>query len=232
MGGLKMKIEMLFNPSYVGRRDDILNLIPNDVSRVLDIGCSVGALGEQIKQRYSNVEVVGIELDEQMAKIAKGKLDWVIVGDIEKINLEDKLPPNYFDCIIFADILEHLKDPWKLLKNATSFLSDDGVIIASIPNIRHYTTIINLLFKGYWPYRERGIHDKTHLRFFTLKNIKEMFRDADLEIVRIERNYRIIERPHRFNRFSKYFAIPPFKDFLTFQYLIVSKKHSGGGKYV
>jgi len=86
--------------------------------------------------------------------------------------------PNYFDCIIFADILEHLKDPLVLLKNATSFLSDGGVIIASIPNIRHHTTIINLLFKGYWPYRERGIHDKTHLRFFTLKNIKEMIEDC------------------------------------------------------
>ena len=212
-----------FNPSYVGSRDDILNLVPDNVRKVLDVGCSVGALGEQIKQRNS-VEVVGIELDEQMAKIAKEKLDKVIIGDIEKINSVDCLIPNYFDCIIFADILEHLKDPWKVLKNITSFLSDDGVIVASIPNIRHYTTIINLLFKGYWPYRERGIHDKTHLRFFTLKNIKEMIEGAGLKIVKVKRNYRIIERPHRLNRFSKYFAFPFLKDFLTFQYLIVCKK--------
>ena len=212
-----------FNPSYIGQRDDILNLIPNNVKKVLDIGCSTGALGEQIKQK-NNIEVVGIELSEQMAKIAKNKLDKVIIGDTERINLADYLMPDYFDCIIFADILEHLKDPWKILKGATSFLSDEGVIIASIPNVRHIDTIINLLFKGYWPYRERGIHDKTHLRFFTLKNIVEMFAEAGLKIVRVERNYRIIEKHHRLNRFSKYFVFPFIRDFITFQYLIVAKK--------
>jgi len=148
----------------------------------------------------------------------------VIIGDVEKINLTDYLVPDYFDCIIFADILEHLKNPWGVLKSATNFLNNEGVIIASIPNVRHYTTIINLAIEGYWSYRERGIHDKTHLRFFTLKNIREMFENGGLKIVRIERNYRIIERPHRFNRFSKYFAFPPLKDFITLQYLVVAKK--------
>lgn len=212
-----------FNPSYVGSRDDILNLVPDNVRRVLDVGCSIGILGEQLKQRFG-AEVVGVELDEQMAKIAKEKLDKVIIGNVEKINLADYLAPNYFDCIIFADILEHLENPWDVLKGATSFLNNEGAIITSIPNVRHYTTIINLLFRGYWPYRERGIHDRTHLRFFTLKNIREMFQNSGLKIVRIERNYRIIERPHRLNRFSKYFAFPPLKDFLTFQYLVVAKK--------
>lgn len=213
-----------FNPSYIGVRNDILNLVPDSVIRVLDVGCSIGTLGEQIKCRNNNAEVIGIEVNEQMAEIAKEKLDHVIIGDIEKINLEDFLSPNYFDCIIFADILEHLKNPWDLLKNATSFLSDNGIIIASIPNVRYYSTIINILFRGYWPYRERGIHDKTHLRFFTLKNIKELFQHASLKIVRIEKNYRLIESPHIFNRFSKYFAFSPFKDFLTFQYLVVGGK--------
>jgi len=153
-------------------------------------------------------------------------MDRVIISDIERINLIDYFQPNYFDCIIFADVLEHLKDPWAVLKNVTNFLTDSGFIITSIPNVRHYTTIINLI-KGYWPYRERGIHDKTHLRFFTLKNVKEMFQNAGLKIVRIERNYRIIERPHWFKRFSKYFAFCPFKEFVTFQYLMVSKKKKG-----
>lgn len=216
-----------FNLSYIGRRDDVLSLIPDDASRVLDVGCSIGVLGEQLKQRFE-AEVVGIELNEQMAKVANEKLDRVILGDLDKINLEDYLLPKYFDCIIFADILEHLKNPWDVLKSATSFLSDEGVVIASIPNIRHYTTIINLIFRGYWPYRERGIHDKTHLRFFTLKNIKELFQYADLKIIQLKRNYRIIERPHSYNRFSKYFRFPPFREFLVFQYLIVAKKEEKG----
>ena len=212
-----------FHSSYIGLRNDLLELIPYNVKKVLDVGCSIGTLGEQIKQR-NRTEVVGIELNEQMGKIAKKKLDKVIIGDIDKINLSDYLASNYFDCIIFADILEHLKSPWNVLKGATVFLGDDGIIIASIPNVGHIDTIFNLLFKGYWPYRERGIHDKTHLRFFTLKNIREMFQNAGLEIIKIKRNLRIIERPHRYNRISKFLAFPPFKDLLTFQYLIVAKK--------
>ena len=214
------------NPSYIGSRDDILNLIPVKVGKVLDIGCSVGALGEQLKRRNNNVEVIGIEIDRQMARVAREKLDSVIMEDVENINLADYLPLNHFDCIIFADILEHLRNPRDVLKNAMSFLRDSGVVIASIPNVRHYTTIANLLFRGYWPYRERGIHDKTHLRFFTLRNIGELFQHANLKIVSIKRNYRIIEKPHPLNKYAIYFSVPPFKDFLTFQYLVVAKKEA------
>jgi len=215
-----------FNLSYIGRRDDIINFIPVSANRILDVGCSIGTLGKQIKQRNNNAEIIGIELDEQMANAAKEKLDRVIVENVEKINLFDYFFPDYFDCIIFADILEHLKNPWNLLKNATTFLGNKGVVVASIPNVRHYTTIINLLFKGFWPYRERGIHDRTHLRFFTLKNIEELFQYANLKIISIERKYRIIEAPHKFNRFSRYIALPYLREFLVFQYLVVAKKET------
>ena len=209
--------------SYIGPRSDIIKLIPNKVGRVLDIGCSIGELGRDLKGKR-RVEVVGIELNERMTAIAAEKLDQVITGDIEKIDLNDYFYPDYFGCIIFADILEHLKDPWGVLRKSVKFLADEGIIVASIPNVRHYTTILSLAFAGFWPYRERGIHDRTHLRFFTLRNITEMFENAGLKIVRVERNCGIIERPHRYNRFSKYLACPPFKDLLTFQYLIVAKK--------
>lgn len=212
-----------FNPLYTGLRDDIADLIPCDSKKILDLGCGVGTLGENIK-RDNDAEIIGVELDRMMAEIARKKLDRVIVGDVERIRLEDHLSPDYFDCIVFADILEHLKEPWSVLKGTTKFLRDEGIIIASIPNIRHYATILDLAIKGYWPYTERGIHDRTHLRFFTLTNIEEMFQSAGLEIVRLERKYRIIERPHRYNRFSRYLACPPFKDFFTFQYLIIAKK--------
>jgi len=216
-----------FDPSYVDVRNDILNLVPEKVRRVLDVGCSTGALGKKIKQR-NTTEVMGVEFDEQMAKVAREKLDRVIVGDVEKVNFEEHFPAEYFDCIIFADILEHLKNPWEVLKNATNFLNKEGIILASIPNVRHYTTITNLLFKGYWPYRDRGIHDKTHLRFFTLKNIRELFQYAGLEIIRTERNYRIIERPHLINICAKCFGFL-FKDLLAFQYLVVAEKKNTEG---
>jgi len=219
----ELSAKNFFNLSYIGQRGDVLSLISDKTRKVLDVGCSIGILGESIKGK-TNAEVIGIELNEQMAKLAKKRIDKVIIGDIEKIRLEDYFPYGYFNYIVFADILEHLKDPWEILGKAGRFLSDDGAIVASIPNIGHYTTIVSLLFKRYWPYRDRGIHDRSHLRFFTLKNIKDMFQNAGLKIIRVEYNYRIIERPHKFNKLSKYIAIFPFRDLLTFQYLIVARK--------
>jgi glycosyltransferase involved in cell wall biosynthesis/ubiquinone/menaquinone biosynthesis C-methylase UbiE len=212
-----------FNPSYTGSRDDIAGLIPSECKKILDVGCGVGALGETIKQR-NGAEVVGIELNTEMAEIAGKILDRVVVGDLESVRLEEHLSPAYFDCMIFADVLEHLRDPWAVLRDAVRFLNRGGVVVASIPNVRHYTTILNVAVKGRWPYDERGICDRTHLRFFTLTDIEQMFQNAGLRIVRLERKYRIIERPHPYNRISKYLAWPPFRDFLTFQYLILAKK--------
>lgn len=211
------------NPSYIGPRNDIVKLIPHQAKRVLDVGCGIGALGKQLKQQRS-VEVIGIEIDGEMAALAEDSLDKVIIADVEQINFSDYFQLEYFNSIIFGDIIEHLKDPWTVLNKTTKFLCKNGVIIASIPNIRHYTTIINLLITGYWPYRERGIHDKNHLRFFTLRNIHELFHKAGLRIVKIKRNYRIIETPNRYNVYAKYLALPLLRDFLTFQYLIVSVK--------
>jgi len=212
-----------FNPSYIGERNDILKLIPNKVKKILDVGCSTGILGEQIRNRNA-AEVIGIEINREVAQIAQKKIDKVITENIEKIKLNNYFSYKYFDCIIFADVLEHLKDPWKVLKEVVNFLSSEGIIIASIPNVRHFSTIISLCLKGYWPYKDRGIHDKNHLRFFTFKNIKEMFYISGLEILCIKRNYRIIEKPSKFNMLSKYFAIIPFRDLLTFQYIVVARR--------
>lgn len=216
-----------FNPSYTSPREDIVRLVPKGVKRVLDIGCSTGALGERLKKLYPDIFVVGVEIDEEMAFVAKKRLDMVICGDVELLDLSKYFPYKYFDCIIFADVLEHLKNPWCVLKTVVQFLNDNGIVIASIPNVRHYYVIVNLLFRGYWPYNERSVCDKTHLRFFTLKNIKEMFNSCSLEIIRLERKYRIIEKPHPLNKISKYFALPLIKEFLVYQYLIVAKRKEG-----
>lgn len=212
-----------FNPSYVSPRPDILNLVSIPVTTVLDVGCSTGTLGEQLKREFG-AEVSGIEKDPEMGRLAQSRLDRVIMADMEDIDLQDHFETGYFDCIIFADILEHLEDPWKALTKSVAFLQNRGIIIASIPNVRHYSTLFSLAVKGYWPYRKRGIHDRAHLRFFTLKNIREMFSEAGLEIKTIKRKYRIIERPHRYNRLSRFLAFLPCRNFLTFQYLIVAVK--------
>lgn len=211
-----------FNRSYIGRRDDILGLVPARVHRVLDVGCSIGATGEFLKSRYQ-AEVVGIEYEPEMAKVAEKVLDRVIVGDVEQLELNSLLPEQYFDCIIFGDVLEHLKDPWQLLSTVSNHLSPDGVIIVSIPNVRHYSTILALLF-GRWPYRDRGIHDRTHLRFFTLHSIKDMLTQAGFAPKGITRNYRILERPSALNVIAGVCHYLPFREFFTFQYLVVAHK--------
>lgn len=213
-----------FKASYIGARDDILELIPSNATTILDVGCSIGTLGVQVKNRLRDVTIIGIEIDKQMASVASGKLDQVIVGNAEDIDFATYFSQEHFDCVIFADVLEHLKDPWAVLKNITNYLKPGGTIVASIPNIRYYDSIFNLAIKGYWPYRDRGIHDRTHLRFFTKKNASELFASAGLQIVQSIPKYRIIEKPHGLNTISKYFAVPMLKEFITFQYLIVAKK--------
>ena len=209
----------MFNPSYVGPRQDILRLVPAGVTRVLDVGCSVGTLGQAIRER-DGAEVVGIEVDEGMAAEARERLDVVHVADVEDANVVQRLGGGTFDCIIFADLLEHLVDPWTVLGRFVERLDPDGVVVASLPNIRHYTTIRTLLFQGYWPYRDRGIHDRTHLRFFTLRNVRELFASAGLTIRKVDRNYRIIERPHRINRWAPALAWPGLRELIAFQYLV------------
>ena len=210
------------NPSYTARREDVLGLIPHWASVVLDVGCSTGVLGQQIKKRIG-AKLIGIEYDQQLSSIAGRVLDEVLTEDVEEMDFSAHLVKGYFDCIIFADVLEHLRDPWRVLSDIVPYLASTGVVIASIPNVQHYTPIRGLL-RGHWPYRQRGIHDINHLRFFAFKNITDMFKQAGLEIRNITRNYRIVEGVHPVNRVSRWFAVPPLRKFVTFQYLIVSRR--------
>ena len=132
-------------PGYMGNRPDIEALLPNTTTRVLDVGCSIGTVGRSIKEKYS-AWVTGVELDESMAAIANENLDKVLVGGATEIFTQGHLRGEKFDVIIFADVLEHLVDPWKTLSLATDNLSEGGVIITSIPNIRFYSSIYNLVF--------------------------------------------------------------------------------------
>lgn len=215
-----------FNPSYVGKRSDVEELVPDGVRSVLDVGCSVGALGASIKAR-TGARVCGIEMSPDMAAQAEKVLDRVYVGDATATIDGPALDGQAFDVIIFADVLEHLVDPWLTLSRAARLLSPAGRVIASIPNIRHMSTLYNLAVRGYWPYRERGIHDKTHLRFFTRRNVLELFRSADLAVESIGAKYRLVESPHRINRYAKYLALPGLRGFLAFQYLVTARPASG-----
>lgn len=211
--------EAAINAAYVGPREDVLRLIANRHGAMLDVGCSTGSLGSAYKAKVG-ARVVGIEISEQMAEVARRALDKVVVGDALEVLCASELGDERFEIITFADSLEHMVDPWATLRAAKRWLIPGGIVIASLPNVGHLDTVVNLLFRRRWPYRDRGIHDRTHLRFFTRKNAIELFKDTGFHIERITANYRIVERPSRLNRLAPYLAVPGFRSFVAFQYLI------------
>jgi len=214
-----------FNPSYVGPRRDVARLVPLDCHDILDVGCAVGALGEFLQSR-ARTRVFGIESDAAMAEVARHKLHKVLVADVEDwAPLERQLQSHSFDCVICADVLEHLHDPWRTLQNLVGLLRPGGHVVASLPNVGHLDTLLNVFLVKRWPYRSRGIHDRTHLRAFARRNVLDLFEGAGLDVLRLERNFRVIERPHRANRVARYLAVPPLRDLLTYQYLVVGRRN-------
>ena len=198
------------------KRDDFLSLVPQDAKRILDLGCGNGALGAKLKEK--GMEVIGVEKDEKIYNIAKGKLDKVFLADIADLRLP--YPEGYFDCIIYGDILDCMIDPLDVLKKHMFYLKDNGHAIASMPNIRYYKAIIRLVFGGTWDYVDNGILWKHHLRFFTLINIKELFIEAGFKIVKIARN---VSAARGF-MILDFIFFRVFKDFLTYQYYVKAIK--------
>jgi 2-polyprenyl-3-methyl-5-hydroxy-6-metoxy-1,4-benzoquinol methylase len=158
---------------FDGLRDEVAAYVPIDSNTILDIGCGSGNFGNLLKERGENVNVWGVELNAKVAQLASKKLDKIIVGDIEKCIPE--IPDSFFDCITFNDSLEHMIDPFNVLLKIKSKLTEKGVVVSSIPNVRYYNNLRDLLFYRQWEYVDDGILDRTHLRFFTDKSIVNMY---------------------------------------------------------
>ncbi|MGK0180437.1 MAG: spore maturation protein CgeB, partial [Nitrospinales bacterium] len=161
---------------YKNIRHDLIPLVPEDASCILEVGCAEGMTGNELKKR-PGVFVAGIENNEIAAEMARKVLDDVITGDIECMDIP--YSPSAFDCIIFADVLEHLVNPLDVLKKVSKLLKKDGTIIMSIPNVQFYG-VVNQLIEGNWTYQKEGILDETHLRFFTFKEIEKLVKEAGL----------------------------------------------------
>lgn len=146
--------------------------------KLLDVGCSNGELGRFLSALH--YEVWGIDINQAFIEEATPFLHKAICGDINEI---DKLGLNhdYFDVVVFADILEHIVEPELCLSNAIKYLKPGGLAIISLPNIGNFKVIFDLFF-GRFQYEDVGILDKTHLRFFTLSSGQELVQRCGLEI--------------------------------------------------
>jgi 2-polyprenyl-3-methyl-5-hydroxy-6-metoxy-1,4-benzoquinol methylase len=161
----------------------MLPFVPVDAHRVLELGCGEGAFAATVKQRTS-AEVWGIEFNADAARQAAAVLDRVLVGDADGQIAE--LPDSSFDVVICNDVLEHLINPVVTLERLRRTLRPDGVLVASIPNIRYMPALTQIVLRRDFPAVEHGVFDRTHLRFFTRKSIVRMFASAGFSLQRIK----------------------------------------------
>src|SRR5437879_432853 len=145
-------------------------------ARVLEFGCATGYMSEVLKTRLG-CSVTGIELHPEAAELARRHCERVILGDAELLDFQEVLGNDRFDFILFADVLEHLREPGAVLRKIRPFLAEGGAILASIPNIAHASVRLSLLC-GEFRYRDLGLLDNTHLRFFTRDSIQDLFEEA------------------------------------------------------
>lgn len=152
--------------------------------RVLDVGCDTGYLGEALAA-FGN-ETSGFEVNAATAEEARRKLVRVEVGDLETSDLVDLFGRGSFDIVVFGDVLEHLRDPLPVLRQARPLLAPGGSVLVSTPNVAHGDVRLALL-KGQFNYTKLGILDETHTRFFTRQSLVDFFHDAGFVLVDLRR---------------------------------------------
>lgn len=197
-------------------------------SLVLEFGTADGVLTKYLKEEL-NCSVFGIEIDEAFAHAASKYTNMMYVGDIEKYDWIKCYKEYKFDYIIFSDVLEHLHHPSLALQQAMSLLKESGSILVSIPNIAHSSIILSLLHETF-EYRDTGLLDKTHLKFFTKSSIDKMFDDLGLSTVYSSGVYippQLTEFPHTYKDVPKcisdYIRESRFREVYQFVYEVRKK---------
>ena len=159
-------------PAYPDQANhDLLERIPLAADVVLDVGCNTGALGAAYRRLNPRALLLGIEKDPAAAELAARRLDRVAAVDVE----QDPMPftlDRPIDCIVYGDVVEHLRDPWAVIRRHAEALSDDGTMLICVPNMQHWSFAERLL-RGTWKYEPNGLLDETHLRWFSLEMLRE-----------------------------------------------------------
>ena len=168
-------------PSYPDRLNpDLLARIPLAARVVVDIGCHTGALGHAYRARNPNAMLLGVEADPATAAIAATRLDQVVCLDIETEELAFDLP-NGADCLIYGDVLEHLRDPFAVLRKHLALLRPGGTVLICVPNVEHWSFTSRLLH-GNWYYEASGLLDRTHMRWFSRASMEAGLRALGLHV--------------------------------------------------
>ena len=219
------------DPSAEDSLAKIARRIPHG-STVLDVGCAVGVLGQHLtEQQGCNVD--GIEGNAEAAKIARPFYRRIMVTDLESADLRQLLEGTRYDRIVCADVLEHLRDPGQVLQRLKDHLTPDGKILISIPNIGHIGVFLELL-SGDFRYREEGLLDRTHLRFFTRRSFLRLLAENGLSGQVVDRTIADVQH-------SEFSGMPPeavsqellremqgWSDGITYQFIVEARLQDAG----
>jgi 2-polyprenyl-3-methyl-5-hydroxy-6-metoxy-1,4-benzoquinol methylase len=190
--------------------------MPQGIERVLDVGCGTGGTAAPLRAKGVK-EIVGIEIEEQAARKAETRFDSVILGDVEQVSAS--LPQGYFDLILYADILEHLVEPWSIIASHRRLLRPQGYILLSAPNVRHWRLLRDLVIRGRWVYQDTGgTLDRGHLRFFTRKELLTMVKEAGFQP--------LVEGHNEFNslfRLIDIVSLGKLRGFLAWQHYLLAR---------
>lgn len=166
-------------------RHELLPYLDAARGTVLDIGCGSGLLLAHLKKNGAE-RTIGLELRQDIATELResGRVDDVWCLDIER----DELPvaAHSLDTIIVSHVLEHMVDPWAVLRRLRGLLKPGGKLVGAIPNVRHLSVAWKLLSRGEWTYADSGILDRTHLRFFTRSGIEQLLKSTGFRILALD----------------------------------------------
>jgi SAM-dependent methyltransferase len=197
-------------------------MIPPGVESILEVGCGAGQTGALLRKRGVR-ELIGVEINPHLSPFSRPYYSRLIIGDVEQENLWG-IRAESLDCLLYPDVLEHLRNPWKVVRQHMRLLRPRGFVVASIPNVRYYKAVRDLVIRGRWDYQDAGILDRGHLRFFTRMSIEDLFLSSGLVILRMETNLR---GPHLLRLFNK-LVFNRLQAFLVKQYLILGQKSFTG----
>lgn len=210
-------------PYYVQEKKFLSDLIPNGPNVVMDLGCASGRLGRKLLELRKAQEVVGVEIFESAASEAALHYEKVHVGDIEDMDLDYQ---GHFDVVICGDILEHLKEPSKIIKKIHGWLKDEGQLLCCVPNIRYWRVWRDVVLRGDFEYASEGILDQTHLRFFTRRSFERMLETAGF---RVEHSDMRLAAGSK-HRIANQLTLGCLKELLGFQIIVSARKNKRTNK--
>jgi 2-polyprenyl-3-methyl-5-hydroxy-6-metoxy-1,4-benzoquinol methylase len=163
-----------------GERWDVYCAMPTNPASILDVGCGTGHGFATYMKR--GVEVVGVDIDEEALREARDQLSEARLFDVTVEPWPERWR-GHFDVVAFCDCLEHLRDPWAVLKRVREVLAPGGRVVSSIPNVRQIRIVAKLGLLGAWDYKNigAGTIQRDHVRFFTRAGVRDMFDEAGYE---------------------------------------------------